>query len=616
MTPRRLRTALLATAVGALVLPTVAAAAPVDDGPPAQRFTIAVVPDTQYQYDGQGRGDSAPLAQGLDWIVDHADERNIVFTASLGDLTENGTAEEMERVSAVYDRLDGRGMPYAVLAGNHDVDGGLTDAERPGTPYLAEFGPERFTDQPTFGGADATGYNTYNVVPAAGRDWVVLSLDWRMSEASFAWAQQVIDDHPTSPVVLTTHELVYDGGEGVPQLSDYGQGLWDRLVEDNDQVFLGVGGHFWPTARGVQQNAAGHDVELDLANYQERYYGGAGMIRLYTFDLAEGQVDVETFSPWAEQAVADGNPLAHQVARPTTPGDRAVDQFSLELDFEERFASFTPEPAARRPGAPVADSLVEGTVAYWRLGDTARGRREDGRPVTPTARSLRDLSGRGNDLQLVVLPDGDRSSLTYADADDPDQPGSGSLLFDAGARGDGAYLRTADGAPMNALDLSGGYTIEAYVRLPEDCCGGDRAWMGVLGRLASGVSAGKSGGYDPRASTATFGFSPSRQIQWEMYPTNRDDTVTNWSYELQDEVWRHVAIVNDGARTRLYVDGAPVVRDPAVDAVGIAGAGSPWLVGATSFDGRVEQAFDGWIGDVRVVDHALEPQDWLVRGDG
>jgi len=611
---RTTRTVLAGVALTGLLLPTVAAAAPVEGPPPSQRFTIAVVPDTQYLFDGQGRGDAAPLEASFDWIAEHADDRNIVFTASLGDLTENGTTDQMDRVGAVYDQLADTGMPYAVLAGNHDIDGGRTDDERPGTPYLAEFGPQRFTDQPTFGGADETGYNTYNVVPAAGRDWVVLSLDWRMSEASFAWAQGVIDDHPTSPVLLTTHELAYDGGQGVAQASDYGQQLWDRLVRDNDQAFLGVGGHFWPTARATQQNAAGHDVELDLANYQERYYGGAGMIRLYTFDLTEDRVDVETFSPWAEQAVEDGNALAHQVARPTTPGDRAVDQFSYELDFQERFAGFTPEPAGRAPGAPVEDSLVEGTLAYWRLGDTGRGRSTNGSAVGPTASSLRDMSGNGNDLGLQTLPEGDRQSLTFADAGDPDQPGSGSLHFDSGTRGDGAYLQTVDGAPLNALDFTGGYTIEAYVRLPEDCCGGDRAWMGVMGKLASGVSAGKGGGYDPRASTATFGFSPSRQIQWEMYPTNRDDTVTNWSFELQDEVWRHVAIVNDGARTRIYVDGAPIARQPALEAVGIAGAGSPWLIGATSFDGGVEQAFDGWIGDVRIADRALEPSEWLTRG--
>lgn len=609
---RTLRTAAVATALTALVLPTVAAAAPPGAAVP-QRLTIAVVPDTQYLFDGQGRGDAAPLAASLDWLVEHAEERDVVFTASLGDLTEGGDADQMSRVGEVYERLEDAGMPYAVLAGNHDVDGGRTDAERPGTPYLDEFGPQRFADQPTFGGADETGYNTYNVVPAAGRDWLVLSLDWRMSDASFAWAQDVIDAHPESPVVLTTHELVADGGGGVATPSAYGQQLWDRLVAANDQVFLALGGHFWPVARTTARNDAGHDVEMHLVNYQERYYGGAGMIRLYTIDLTEDRVDVETFSPWAQQQAEEGNALARPLARPTTPGERAVDQFSYALDADERFAAFTPDPAGREPGAPVADSLVDGVVAYWRPGDTGRGRSSDGRPLAPTSPTLRDLSGSGNDLRLVTLPGGDRRSVLLSDDDDPDQPGSGSLRLVGGVRDGGAYLRTVEGAPIDDLTFADGYTVEAYVRLPEGCCEGDRAWSGLLGRGASGVSAGKSGGYDPRASTATLAFSPSRQVQWEMYPTNRDDAVTNWSHELEAGVWRHLAVVNDGTRTRMYVDGAPIARDPGLEAVGVAGAGSSWLVGATTFDEQVEKTFDGWVGDVRIADRALAPEEWLVR---
>ena len=45
-------------------------------------------------------------------------------------------------------------------------------------------------------------------------------------------------------------------------------------------------------------NDAGNPVHLHITNYQDRYYGGAGMVRHYTFDLARGVIDVETFSPW------------------------------------------------------------------------------------------------------------------------------------------------------------------------------------------------------------------------------------------------------------------------------------------------------------------------------
>lgn len=575
----------------------------------ARRFTVAVVPDTQYLFDGeQDRVDAQPLVENFQWLIDNADERNIMFTASLGDLTEHGTAFEMERVGPVYDLLGAAGMSYSALAGNHDVNGRLTDAQRPGTPYLAWFGPDRVGGQSTFGGADTTGYNTFHVFSGGGREWLLLALDWRMSEASYGWAQRVIDEHSELPVILTTHELVGDLGGGVAGLSGYGQTVWDRLITGNDQVFMALGGHYWPTARTTMRNAAGHDVELELVNYQEKYYGGAGMIRLYTLDLDEGTIDVESFSPWARRMADEGNPLAHNVARPTREGDRAVDQFSRRVDFEERFASFTPVPVFRAPAAPVEDSLVSGTVAYWRLGDPGGSRTQDGRPVA--SRSLRDLSGNGNDLRLVRLSGADRQSVAYSDADDPDQPGSGSLQFTGAQRG--SYLRTVAGAPMDDATFTDGYTLEAFVRLPEQCCGGDQAWMGVLSRLATGADAGKSGGWNRLAPAATLSFSPSRQVQWELYPTNLDGTLTNWSYELETQVWRHVAVVNDGSRTTLYIDGAPIVRSPKVESVGIAGDGNSWLVGASSFNGVVDKAFSGWLGDIRIVDRALAPQEWLT----
>ncbi|SDE08398.1 LamG-like jellyroll fold domain-containing protein [Auraticoccus monumenti] len=605
------RALFVAAALALLAVPAVASAQPTPQPDTDGRFTLAVVPDTQYLIDyeqGVTRSDARPVAEAFEWIVENREERDIAFTAALGDITEHGTAEEMAGADEVYRVLDEAEMPYSVLAGNHDVRG--DDDTRPDTPYLDVFGPERVADLGTLGGSDPTGYNTFHVFSGGGRQWLLLALDWRMSDASFAWAQQVIDEHPQLPVILTSHELVLDGGDGVAAFSGYGQGLWDRLIEDNDQVFLAMGGHFWPTARASMENAAGNPVELDLVNYQEQYYGGAGMIRLYTFDLTAHGIDVETFSPWAERERAEGNPLAGDVARPTRAIDRAVDQFSLEIDFAERFAGFAPAPG-RAAAAPVEASLVEGTVAYWRLGDTGRRRGQDGRPVPAGTPGLADLSGRGNDLRMVTPEGTPRGSLVYRDDADPQQPGAGSLEF---TTNQASYLQTVPGAPLEEERFEDGYTIEAFVRLPEDCCSGDRQWMGILSRLATGADEGKTGGWSTAAPIATLSVSPSRQLQWEMYPTNLPTTLTNWGHEMEDEVWRHVAVVNDGSTTTVYVDGAPIARNPSATSVGIDGDPSPWLVGASSFDGEVEKSFAGRLGDVRIAERALSPQEWLTAG--
>lgn len=58
-----------------------------------------------------------------------------------------------------------------------------------------------------------------------------------------------------------------------------------------------LNGHYWPPGRTVLRNDAGHDVHVHITNYQDRYYGGAAILRLYTFDPARKVIDGETFAP-------------------------------------------------------------------------------------------------------------------------------------------------------------------------------------------------------------------------------------------------------------------------------------------------------------------------------
>ncbi|TCC44450.1 hypothetical protein E0H75_33260 [Kribbella capetownensis] len=76
------------------------------------RFTVAVVPDTQYQFD-LDRGDPAPLAASLEYLIDQRSTENIVFTAHLGDVVENAQASEFAQADPVFKILDRARMPYS-----------------------------------------------------------------------------------------------------------------------------------------------------------------------------------------------------------------------------------------------------------------------------------------------------------------------------------------------------------------------------------------------------------------------------------------------------------------------------------------------------------------------
>lgn len=585
-------TALLgAAATAGVALPTAAEAAPVSASTKAswrpdtdsRRFTLAVMPDTQYLFDGPSI-DKAPIEASLRYLLEHGKDENIVFLSHLGDLTQNGAKPEFAAIGEAFRLLDRRGVGYSVLAGNHDVNSS-TDDQRGSSPYLDTFGPQRFKGARTFGGASSDGYNTYHLFEAAGREWMVLALDWRLSAKGYAWAKSVLAQHPHTPVILTTHELIVEDD----QLSDYGQQLWDQLIGDHDQIFLTLNGHYWPAGRATRKNAAGNDVHLHLTNYQNRYFGGAAMIRLYRFDLDRGVVDVETVSPWILGRAAKGlNELERQEIE--LSGD--ADRFTVDIDFADRFSGFAPVPA--RPSRPASKLLVPGTVAYWRFdGHT------DAAAVSGT---VRDQSGRGNDLTLVTVGG---STLNWSSDHHPDQPGHGSLEF-TGYKSPlkGAYLRTVDGAPLNSATFKRGYTIEAFYRLPADWDPDHNAWSGIVSRTGTGGAAGKTGD-DPDEPLATLSLSNDREPQWAVRPLNQEGIASNWGQETPLETWWHLAVVNDGKHTTLYVEGCPVVRNPTATAVGLTSVGLPWLLGGYEYAGKIDQILHGRLGDVRIVERAL-----------
>lgn len=592
-------TALLGAAATAgvaagVALPAVAEAAEVNSrrpDPQSRRFTLAVMPDTQYLFDGPSI-DRAPVEASLRYLLEHGREENLVFLSHLGDLTQNGATEEFAAISEAFELLDRRGVGYSVLAGNHDVKSSTTD-QRGATPYLDAFGPRRFQGRKTFGGASPDGYNTFHLFRAGGREWMVLALDWRLSPQGYAWAADVLARHPRTPVILTTHELVLEDDT----LSPYGRQLWDQLVKDHDQIFLTLNGHYWPAARATRRNSAGNDVHLHLTNYQNRYFGGAAMIRLYRFDLDRNVIDVETVSPWILGRAAKGlNELERQEIE--LSGD--ADRFSVDIDFADRFSGFDPVPA--RPARPASRMLIPGTVAYWRFDG-----HDDGTAVTGT---VRDRSGHGNDLGLVTVGGG---ALSWSADHHPDQPGHGSLEFQ-GFKSPlkGAYLRTVDGAPLNRATFEDGYTIEAFYRLPADWDPAHHAWSGLVSRTGTGGAAGRTGD-DPDEPLATLSLSNDREPQWAMRPLNQEGIATNWGQETPLETWWHLAVVNDGEHTTLYVEGCPVVRNPRAAAVGITSVGLPWLLGGYEYGGEIDQILHGRLGDVRIVARALPVTSFMTH---
>lgn len=644
--------------------PPAPASAPAPAAPAAETkissFALAVMPDTQF-YSRYATADndqfskrfgSTPFAAQTKWIAANAKALNIPFAIHLGDVVDQVRVPgEWVVADAAMKILEDAKLPYSVLAGNHDVLSdidysidrvGGTDADRTpaNEPYIRTFGPDRAKKQATFGARDPSGFHEYHVFEAQGQKFMVLSLSWRVSDAGIAWARQAIAKNPTLPVILVNHQLLNIGADGSSPLeTDYGKMLWDKLIRDNDQIFMTLNGHHHGAAHLTKINNFGRKVEEMVVDYQMAYQGGNGLMRLYEFDLTNKKIKVLSFSPWVPQKpAATLNSFDQAVLK--TPNEA----FAIDMDFAQRFAGFnksfgpgsatvdgsliekatamilanykepvTVEP--RKAANPEDYPKVANTLAHWRFFGGAVNQ-----PV-PTESRIDDVTGK-NPLYRDKLNQGAVTGAAEGDivwSDDHHYlsaaPGSVRFLNTNKNTPRLSYFLTDANAPINAQTLENGYTVEAFIKIDKNWTKANHEWMNIMTRDGrSGDLPGYAG--DGEAPPMLFAISNLREVQWEVVPSPAGPQAkANWSGEVIADRWIHIAIVNDPVShdTTMYVEGAPVLRN-VTNAKGLAtlSPASQWVVGGGSWNLKRGDGFFGNIGEVRVVAAALASSQWLT----
>ncbi|WP_109228997.1 metallophosphoesterase [Serinibacter arcticus] len=368
------------------------------------RFTLAVLPDTQFysRYSADQfvpRYGTDPFQVQTEWLVENAAELNIPFVVHVGDVVDReNQAQEWTAASRAMGVLEDGGLGYSILPGNHDVvDQGARSSVGNSPRYLSNFATSRVSANPGFVDSFQNGLGTAYTFEAQGETFMSLALPWNADQSVYAWAQGVLDAHPDVPVVLSSHAIIgVQSDQITPADFWFGQELWDRLIAGNDQIFLTLNGHFHGATQRTRINDAGNEVYQILTDYQMAAHGGNGYLSLIEMDFASGSLDVETVSPWITKK------LPEDVTRDDSPYLTGQWQsFSLPVDFADRFAGFAPDfaptdddlgnlsqrareivsqgwegappEAIEAPGAREDHVAVEGTVAHWRFGDQAEG---------------------------------------------------------------------------------------------------------------------------------------------------------------------------------------------------------------------------------------------------
>ncbi|WP_166245392.1 S-layer homology domain-containing protein [Paenibacillus turpanensis] len=265
--------------------------------------------------------------------------------------------------------------------------------------------------------------------------------------------------------------------------------------------------------------------------------------------------------------------------------------------------------------AEMKDPAEAKTVVHWKFDPSyaKSGSLESGDLV------LADLTNQGNDLKLVTvgnaaLPEVNEV-LKWSEDDYHGHADARSLLFNNKKTGPvQRYFETVSSAPMNDEQFPHGYTMEFIYKLPAEFSRNSHSWMKIFNRQGTGALAGKTQGeYDLLGQLAV---SNLKELQWTYYTTELASNPTSWSFSLDSvQDWYHIALVNDGKKTQIYVNGVTDFRNAPQEIKNFAGiVGKGWDIGAASLGNGIgaENFLAGNLEEIRIIDRALPMERWLI----
>ena len=338
-----------------------------EDTPRSQYdFTLAWESDTQYYNASADIYDRQTSIH--DYLLREREDLNLQYMVHTGDIVD--WAEEQaqwERADPAYRKLDEAGLPYGVLAGNHDVNQRTNDY----TEFSKLFGDARFAQNPWFGGSLQDNRGHYDLITAGGIDFLFLYMGWGAGDEQIDWMNEVLAQYPERVAMISLHEYMLTTGG----LGPLPQRIFDEVVATNPNVQFVLSGHYHDAFTRLDSFDDDGDGENDrtvtsmLFDYQDLPHGGDGYLRLLHFDSESQTISVRTYSDYmrdynAVNEVLDAGSQEFVIpyARAGIEAPRKVlvtDAISVDVLGDEVIARFE---------AVAAGSVVE---TQWQPGDGA-----------------------------------------------------------------------------------------------------------------------------------------------------------------------------------------------------------------------------------------------------
>lgn len=297
-------------------------------------FTLAWESDTQY-YNEEFTQHQTSIH---DYLLEQQENKNIQFLFHTGDVVDNwDQPEQWANANPEYDRLDEAGLPYSILAGNHDVDHANDDF----TEFSRHFGEERYADNPWYMESFQDNRGHYDLFSAGGIDFINVAMGWAPGDDAIAWMNEVLAQHPERVAILNLHEfMLTTGGLGpIPQR------ILDEVAATNPNVRMIMSGHYHDAYQRTDtfdddgDGTAERTVTSMLFDYQGLPEGGQGFLRLLHFDNENEKMMVRTYSPSLQQYNSEEPSLMGPVEDPWMYQSFDLPYAQLGINPEERTLS-------------------------------------------------------------------------------------------------------------------------------------------------------------------------------------------------------------------------------------------------------------------------------------
>lgn len=309
---------------------TTGQAAPQDaDG----KFSIAIMPDTQLET----MSNNQRFLNRINWLINNRDNLDLRFVGHIGDVTNWGWLDPIQFTNASNGAalLENADLPYAFAIGNHDSRAVGHD----GIPGSRGYGGSAYVDSPEcverlgraacdtgllqhdtrefnavfnasrFSVAGAYEVNKvdniYSIFEAAGKKWLMLTLEMNPREAVVAWARTVAQNHPNHNILIQTHQYLAREN-GISQDNGYGDGsrsgqyLFDNLVKLYPNIVAVFSGHQGQSYVRTDTGVNGNKITSHL---QAIHSSSTNPVRLIEFDVNNNSLTTWVYAPLTNQTI-------------------------------------------------------------------------------------------------------------------------------------------------------------------------------------------------------------------------------------------------------------------------------------------------------------------------